>query len=90
MTPDAVVHRLGGDEFLFFINATETITAQVHTLFDKFNAAKAKDIEIRSASLSAGLCMTTTKDAYEDCYTKADKALYYVKQNGKGTSFYHR
>ena len=38
------------DEFLFFMpNATEaTITAQVHTLFDKFNAAKAKDIEIRS------------------------------------------
>ena len=93
MTPDAVVCRLGGDEFLFFMpNATEaTITAQVHTLFDKFNAAKAKDIEIRSASLSAGLCMTTTKDAYEDCYTKADKALYYVKQNGKGNLyFYHQ
>lgn len=93
MTPDAVVCRLGGDEFLFFMpNATEaTITAQVHTLFDKFNAAKAKDIQIRSASLSAGLCMTTTKDAYEDCYTKADKALYYVKQNGKGNLyFYHQ
>lgn len=93
MTPDAVVCRLGGDEFLFFMpNATEaTITAQVHTLFDKFNAAKAKDIEIRSASLSAGLCMTTTEDAYEDCYTKADKALYYVKQNGKGNLyFYHQ
>ena len=93
MAPDAVVCRLGGDEFLFFMpNATEaTITAQVHTLFDKFNAAKAKDIEIRSASLSAGLCMTTTEDAYEDCYTKADKALYYVKQNGKGSLyFYHR
>ena len=93
MTPDAVVCRLGGDEFLFFMpNATEaTITAQVHTLFDKFNAAKAKDIQIRRASLSAGLCMTTTKDAYEDCYTKADKALYYVKQNGKGNLyFYHQ
>ena len=93
LIPDAVVCRLGGDEFLFFMpNATEaTITAQVHTLFDKFNAAKAKDIEIRNASLSAGLCMTTTEDAYEDCYTKADKALYYVKQNGKGSLyFYHR
>lgn len=93
MTPDAVVCRLGGDEFLLFMpNATETtITAQVHTLFDKFNAAKAKDIEIRNASLSAGLCMTTTEDAYEDCYTKADKALYYVKQNGKGSLyFYHQ
>lgn len=93
MTPDAVVCRLGGDEFLLFMpNATETtITAQIHTLFDKFNAAKAKDIEIRNASLSAGLCMTTTKDAYEDCYAKADKALYYVKQNGKGSLyFYHQ
>lgn len=93
MTPDAVVCRLGGDEFLLFMpNATEaTITAQVHTLFDKFNASKAKDIEIQSASLSAGLCMTTTEDAYEDCYTKADKALYYVKQNGKGSLyFYHQ
>ena len=91
LAPDAVVCRLGGDEFLLFVpNATkESVTAQIHTLFSKFNTAKSKDIEIHRASLSAGLCLTTTKDSFEECYTKADKALYYVKQNGKGSLFFY-
>lgn len=93
LTPDAVVCRLGGDEFLVFVPAAteESIQSQIQDLFTTFNAAKGNDIEIRNASLSAGLCMTTTEDVYEDCYAKADKALYYVKQHGKGTMyFYHQ
>ena len=35
--------------------------------------------------------MCTTRDTFADCYTKADKALYNVKQNGKNHfSFYHQ
>ena len=93
LAPNAVVCRLGGDEFLLFVPDVneDMITKKILTLFDEFNSAKANDVEIRNASLSAGLCMTTTEDAYEDCYTQADKALYYVKQNGKGSLyFYHQ
>ena len=36
-----------------------------------------------AASLSCGLCMCRQGDNFEEYYIKADKALYYVKQNGK-------
>lgn len=89
---DAVVCRLGGDEFLLFVPAIseESVFVQVTSLFTKFNTVKSEDTEIRSATLSAGMCMTTVSDSFEDCYTKADKALYYVKQTGKNSLyFYH-
>lgn len=47
------------------------------------------DCEIKEAALSAGLCMTTKGAMFESDYTKADKALYYVKQNCKGTYFFY-
>ena len=35
--------------------------------------------------------MSKKGDSFEDCYAKADKALYYTKQNGKNSySFYHQ
>lgn len=52
-------------------------------IFREFTETKEKDIEIRSATLSAGLCRSKSGDSFEECYTRADKALYYVKQNGK-------
>lgn len=33
--------------------------------------------------------MCTSEDSFEDCYLKADKALYYVKQNGKNQFFFY-
>ena len=59
-------------------------------LFDRFHTAKANDLEIRSASISAGLCMCSKGDSFEDRYSKADKALYYVKQNGKEGFFFYQ
>ena len=40
--------------------------------------------------MSAGLCMTHRGQAFADCYVKADKALYYVKQNGKENFFFYQ
>lgn len=59
-------------------------------LFDQFRLAISKDVEIRSATLSAGICMCTAGDNFENCYQKADKALYYVKQNGKNQFFFYQ
>lgn len=89
---EGVACRLGGDEFLLFLpGAThESVTAQMQTLFDKFRTAVTKDVEIRSATLSAGICMCTAGDNFETCYQKADKALYYVKQNGKNQFFFYQ
>lgn len=91
-TQDAAVCRLGGDEFLLFMPnvSKESAAQQMEELFGKFHNIKADDIEIRKVSLSAGLCMCEKGDSYEDCYSKADKALYYVKQNGKENFFFYQ
>ena len=89
---NAAVCRLGGDEFLLFIpNVThEAMVRQMEEIFAKFRAMQENDVEIRCASISAGLCMCEKGASFEDCYQKADKALYYVKQNGKANFFFYQ
>ena len=60
-------------------------------LFNKFHEIIQNDAEISFATLSAGLYMCNTNDTFADCYSKADNALYYVKQSGKNYySFYNQ
>ena len=82
---NAVVCRLGGDEFLFYLPEVSEaeMNTRVRSLFDSFRAAKNAAAETSAASLSCGLCMCRQGDNFEEYYIKADKALYYVKQNGK-------
>ena len=90
---EAVTCRLGGDEFLIFMPdmPKDAVDELVGKIFDSFVAKKEKNIEFNEASLSGGLCMSRKGDSFSDCYAKADKALYYIKQNGKsGYSFYHQ
>ena len=88
----SVVCRLGGDEFLMFVPnvSKENISEIVSGILQKFEERKAEDVEIRHASVSAGICETAKGASFEECYTKADKALYYVKQNGKGDFFFYQ
>ena len=90
---DSIACRLGGDEFLLFLKdiTKDAVSELIDQIFKNFNDKKDKDVTIRSASLSGGLCMCLKGDSFADCYAKADKALYYVKQNGKNHySFYHQ
>ena len=90
---ECIVCRLGGDEFLLFmLDANRNdITEVMNDIFEKFNTRKEEDRELHAASISAGLYMCNIGDSFEECYTKADKALYYVKQNGKSDfSFYQQ
>ena len=91
-THQAVVCRLGGDEFLMFMPecGREELTEIVSGILRQFNENKEKDPEIRYASISAGICETAKGAPFEESYTKADKALYYVKQNGKGDFFFYQ
>ena len=88
----AVACRLGGDEFLLFVPeiSRDQISRQMRELFARFRQLTADDVEVNCASLSAGLCMCTKGDSFEECYSKADKALYYVKQNGKNQFFFYQ
>ena len=90
---DNIACRLGGDEFLLFLQDIEMEEASeiVSHIFDSFQERKDQDAEASSASLSGGLCMCVKGDTFAECCTKADKALYYVKRNGKNSfSFYHQ
>ncbi len=92
VSPNSIVCRLGGDEFLLFIPETdkEQVTAFIQNLFEKFEHATSEDPEIQYASISAGLYLSAKGEPFEDCYSKADKALYHVKQNGKQGFFFYQ
>ena len=88
----SIACRLGGDEFLLFLPdySKDEIHACVKHIFFEFAKAKEDDVELRCADLSAGMSLSTNGATFEKCYREADKALYFVKQNGKGNyMFYH-
>ncbi len=88
---DDILCRLGGDEFIAFIvsagtkDEIETICKRICSTF----TAKMSEIDPRiQASVSIGVSLSQTDGSnFETLYSKADKALYFVKQNKKGT--YH-
>lgn len=75
-------------EFLLFMPDADqnSITEVITAIFKKFNTRKEQDPELHAASISAGLYMCNIGDSFDECYTKADKALYFVKQMEKATS----
>ena len=87
----SVACRLGGDEFLLFLPEATRDQAQerIKQLFAQFMEQKNEDMEMHVASLSAGMCMCSRGGLFEEYYNCADKALYYVKQNGKGNFFFY-
>ena len=85
--------RMGGDEFLLFLPETTTEEAEntVSNVIEQFKENIKDDSEAHFAALSAGMLMCTRNDTFADAYSKADKALYYVKQNGKNNySWYNQ
>lgn len=80
-----VISRHGGDEFLFFIrNADrESAEAVMKNIIKDFEAESENADVTGQSSLSVGICVSSMADSYSNVYMKADKALYYVKVNGK-------
>ena len=88
---NAVVMRLGGDEFLYYMVDVDKETAEerIKEIFAEFENRKKQSTYLSVSSLSAGLCMATTEDCYTDILSKADKAVYHVKQRGKCGYFFY-
>ena len=88
---NALAMRLGGDEFVYYMIGADEEEAKrrMDIIFKSFQECKEKSPYLSCSSLSAGLCLTTTKDEYTDILAKADKALYYVKQRGKCNYYFY-
>ncbi|MBQ6887580.1 MAG: diguanylate cyclase [Lachnospiraceae bacterium] len=84
-----IVSRLGGDEFSVFFRGSvdkeelqRRVKAIIETVEERLSVLDGNEINI-SASIGISIMPEDGMD-FMTLYNKADKALYYVKQNGKG------
>ena len=88
-----IVSRMAGDEFLIFIRDAQCaadVVPVVDGIMDAFTARCAKDDILSNTSLSIGIALTTNEGKnYTQLFRCADRAMYYVKQNGKGGYSFH-
>lgn len=84
-----LIGRLGGDEFLIFLrdmNRRDILDRRMEALFEALRQSGPVQI-----SCSAGIALLEQgeKFSYEECFEKADAALYRSKQMGKNTYCYY-
>lgn len=86
-----IVCRLGGDEFVIFFKGViqrDFLKRKAEKLISDFTVIRSLDETMKETSLSIGIALLGIDgEDFEHLYVKADKSLYYVKQNGKGS--YH-
>ncbi len=87
-----IVCRLAGDEFVAFypelLNRDE-ISFKAESIIRKF-AEKMGTMGLAGVvSVSIGIMITQGTESFKDLYNKADKSLYYVKNNGKNAYHYY-
>lgn len=83
--PDSVLARYGGEEFIIILPHTTAKLAKslCERIRDALNThTHIGQIEI-SITFSAGIATFTQLDSLEMLLSKADKALYHAKQNGR-------
>lgn len=88
-----IVCRMAGDEFLLFVRdalCAEDVVPVVDAIMDSFTARCEKDDILANTSLSIGIALTVQEGKnYKQLFRCADRAMYYVKQNGKGGYSFH-
>lgn len=86
-----ITTRYGGDEFLVFMPKYDITqaTSAIESIFMLFQSRKENENFMEQTSLSAGLYMCDQETVYAEAIRRADKALYYVKQNGKRGYFFY-
>lgn len=79
---NAVVYRVGGDEFAVFLNKLQNGDKEVGDLLENFHE-EVQDAkrEFPFLSISVGVYITDFCENYEQFYVAADRALYQTKKN---------
>lgn len=89
---NGIACRVGGDEFLLYLDNVneDMVTKVLDSIIADFKKIIEADATINIASVSAGVYLTSPTDIYSNALSKADKALYYVKQRGKSGYYIYR
>ena len=90
----AVACRLGGDEFIYFAThckVVKEIRILAEEMLRKFDIKMEQNGINEDASVSIGISRFP-KDvlSFDELYSAADKALYHVKENGKGSYAFYK
>ncbi len=87
------VCRMAGDEFLLFVKDVYTpddTKPILDSIMYSFNSRKERDEMLGYTSLSVGIALSVVEGRdYNNLFRCADRALYFVKQNGKGGYSFH-
>lgn len=89
-----IAGRMGGDEFIVFIKEISSIAElkiKLKQLTGKLNRTYHSDDTTYAVSVSIGISLYPAHGKnYEELFTRADQALYYIKQNGKNEFMIYR
>ena len=87
-TDAPVIGRVGGDEFMVFLNtpgSRATVLEQIEQLQARLNQAMKDDLPPHlTLHCSVGAAYAKPSDDFTSLYSRADVALYHVKRHGKG------
>lgn len=84
--PGCYLGRYGGDEFIAFHTGTDSVEELkpfAEALCEKMNTFIENDGKKVPLSVSVGIATTNGIRDYSELYMKADKALYFSKENGR-------
>jgi diguanylate cyclase (GGDEF)-like protein len=76
--------RWGGEEFVVMLPSTEDNGAKI--LADKLREKLSKDLSAQlknNITVSIGVAQSIENESFSSCLTRADKALYLAKENGR-------
>lgn len=88
-----IVCRMAGDEFIIFFRdmlVAEDLAPVLDSILDSFSERCKHDDILANTSLSIGVALTAQEGKnYKQLFRCADRAMYYVKQNGKSGYSFH-
>lgn len=90
---DAIIGRVGGDEFAVFEFAPlekGLIIQKITQMQERFDSIAREILSRSTTGFSVGIAsMTRNKQMYEDLFENTDNSLYQAKQLGRKTYYWH-